>query len=642
MVKLYKIKFIKEFDKKKIGDTANCSKKSADAFIKNGYAEYVKEPENKLIPKKKIKKKKIQIEPTTKEILLQEKSTQELEDFKENEINWTEEIYWDSWDKIKGHIKKLLGNREPYIKDEPIKWFLLSHNKDTIKGRPQMIESMKMKMPLIRQAVKKIKDKETKEEIEIQSFYFFDEKFDKRYDGFQKDAFALDFYKYIVETPDDKRFYLLTKEKLPNETCTFKGMAVELSDWNELSRTMKLPSLSRIFFVKEFKPAIKIMPKEDLIKFTQTNSITEEDWLNYLAIHKLGTINNFPAEMELLRSAFILSSKVDGWPLHLGVIGQAGTRKTMGHGESLAFKFTESEEDIMIDSGNSRLKGLIPSFKGTITKEGFLINSERIGIIDEIGKMVEDELNKHDQSAVNVLGKINPILEHKHRKVTSGNTDDCSSTATAKFLFLTNPISSKLTIYDHLTVLDPTTMSRILWWVQDEDEVKFVLSDEGILRNSPQDTNETKVTHKSVANPPDTFTSIYTCYIENRKKGIFLGKSWGKVCSSNICNRDDFLSLFDTCYSFVCDIKDSDVLKLANTITTLAKEPMKTSVWKPRSYHHVKLLVDGLCKHRCLFKDYDSSFIAKQEDYDLAERILIRMVKGWDTNLAPKENWNGF
>ena len=505
-----------------------------------------------------------------------------------------------------------------------------------------MIESMKMRMPLIRQAVKKIKDKETKEEVELQSFYFFDEKFDKRYDGFQKDAFALDFYKYIVETPDDKRFYLLTQEKLPNETCTFEGMAVELSDWNELSRTMRLPSLSRIFFVKEFKPAIKIIPKEDLIKFTKTNSITEEDWLNYLAIHKLGTINNFPIEMELLRSAFILSSKVDGWPLHLGVIGQAGTRKTMGHGESLAFKFTESEEDIMIDSGNSRLKGLIPSFKGTITKEGFLINSERIGIIDEIGKMVEDELNKHDQSAVNVLGKINPILEHKHRKVTSGNTDDCSATATAKFLFLTNPIGNKLTIYEHLTVLDPTTMSRILWWVQDEEEVKFVLSDDGILRNSPQDINKTKITHKSAENPPDTHTSIYSCYIENRKKGIFLGKSWGKVCSSNIGNRDDFLSLFDTCYNFVCDTKDSDVLKLANTITILAKEPMKTSVWKPRSYHHVKLLVDGLCKHRCLFKDYDSSFKVKKEDYDLAERILIRMVKGWDTNLSPKENFNGF
>ncbi|HUW43892.1 MAG TPA: hypothetical protein VMV95_02955, partial [Bacillota bacterium] len=59
MVKLYKIKFIKEFDKKKIGDTANCSKLSADSFIKNGYAEYVEEPKQKEKKKKKIIKKKV-------------------------------------------------------------------------------------------------------------------------------------------------------------------------------------------------------------------------------------------------------------------------------------------------------------------------------------------------------------------------------------------------------------------------------------------------------------------------------------------------------------------------------------------------------------------------------------------------------
>jgi len=66
---------------------------------------------------------------------------------------------------------------------------------------------------------------------------------------------------------------------------------------------------------------------------------------------------------------------------------------------------------------------------------------------------------------------------------------------------------------------------------------------------------------------------------------------------------------------------------------------MKTSVWKPRAAHHVKLVIDGLVKHRCLFKDYDASFTAKKEDYDLAERILVRMVKGWDTELGHSEEF---
>lgn len=51
MKKLYQIKFIKETELKKIGDIANCSKKSADGYINAGYAEYVnneiKQPEKR-------------------------------------------------------------------------------------------------------------------------------------------------------------------------------------------------------------------------------------------------------------------------------------------------------------------------------------------------------------------------------------------------------------------------------------------------------------------------------------------------------------------------------------------------------------------------------------------------------------------
>lgn len=581
----------------------------------------------------------------TVEILKQELKQQEIENFKEGEINWLEGEFWDSWDKVKGHSKKLWGHKQEWI-EEPPKWFFLAHSKDTIKGKPQMIESMKIRMPLVRCAVKKHKDKTPQtnpgepavyfnEEVEIQSFYFFDEKFDKRHDGFQKDAFALDFYKYLIETPDDKKFYLLTQQKLPNETCSFNGMGVELDDWSELSRTMKIPSISRLFFVKDFEPSVKIMEKKKLVEFTKNKKISEEIWLNYLAIHKLGTINNFPLDVERLRSAFILSGKVDGWPMHLGVMGPTGTRKTMGHGEALCYKFTEDESEILADSGNSRLRGLIPSFKGTITKPGFLLSTERFGVTDEIGKMIEDELGRHDQTGTNILGKLNPILEHKHRKIVSGNTDDCNSVATAKFLFLTNPIANKRTIAEHVSALDPSTMSRILWWVQDDQEIGLVLGGDGIFRNFPQDIRKTKTMQE---NPPETLTSISNCYIENRKKDIVLKKSWGRYILEYI-DRDSFLSLFDTCYSFLCEINDSKVQELVKTTTNLAQEPMKSSVWKPRAYHHIKLLIDGLCKHRCLFEDYDSSFKANQTDYDRAERILIRMVKGWDTNLALKEEF---
>lgn len=57
MVKLYKIKFIKDSEKCKEGDIKEATKKNAESYVKNGYAEYVEEPKQKENIKKSIKKK---------------------------------------------------------------------------------------------------------------------------------------------------------------------------------------------------------------------------------------------------------------------------------------------------------------------------------------------------------------------------------------------------------------------------------------------------------------------------------------------------------------------------------------------------------------------------------------------------------
>ncbi len=567
-----------------------------------------------------------------KEKLKKEMKAQEIEGYDENKINWLEGDFYDSWDKTKGHMKKLWNHKKEYS-GEPPKWYFLAHSKDKIRGKPQLIEPTQKNIPLVRLAIKREKDKGQNGDdyvnesgyIDIQSFYFFDERYDKRYNGYLEDTFSLYFYMYQIITKEDKRYFILTQEKLPNEICDFEGMLIEMADLTELSRSLKIPSISGFFIMKKANPSVKIISKEELIKYTKDNKISEQDWLDTLAYHPLGTMNNFPLEVEMLRSSFTLSGKVDGWGPHLGIIGPPGTCKSMGHIESLSYKF---EEEPRIAEGSAwTIKGLGPSFKQSIADVGYFAKAHRIGFIDEIGKMVEKELNKHESSSNNILGDFNFLLEHKKRLVGSGNTGEIETQATAKFMFVTNPISNMRTIGKHIGAIDPTFMSRIFWWVQDREEQELVLSKRGVIRNPPkplQDISPLK------SNPPTTYTSI--SLIENREKGIVLKKLWGKVKS-----REDFLTLFDSCYSFVCEIEDSKVEILCNVVTALAKEPMKSSVWKPRAYHHVKLLVDGLCKHRCLFKDYDVSFVAKPEDYDLAERILVRMVNSWEIDLQPKE-----
>lgn len=71
--------------------------------------------------------------------------------------------------------------------------------------------------------------------------------------------------------------------------------------------------------------------------------------------------------------------------------------------------------------------------------------------------------------------------------------------------------------------------------------------------------------------------------------------------------------------------------------TNLIKEPMK-QVWRARGLHHIILILDGLVKYRCLFRDFDKSFNPKKEDYEDLERILIHMIKTWETEFD-KNSW---
>jgi hypothetical protein len=447
----------------------------------------------------------------------------------------------------------------------------------------------------------------------MQTFFGFDENFDKRNDGFQKDCFSLDFWQYRVIDASGKEYYIWSQQKLPNEHCTFKGMIIQLDDYAELSRNLKVKCISRVFILKDFEPSVKILSKEKLIEYTQGRKITEQDWFNFMAYHPIGTYNFFTDDFMRLKSSFILSGKLNGIPAHLGVISQPGRRKSMGIIENTAYKFSEDMK--ILEGGNSRIKALSPSFKEKPASIGHLAQADRIAFIDEFGKMVDFELNKHQVTNGNVMGEINFLLDNKERIVGSGNDNTCRVQANCKSIWISNPISNKTSIYNHVGAIDPTTMSRILWFVFDKEEDDFVFSDKGIVKVPPTPTQE--------------YNTIYNNTYQ------LLSKCWGKVGS-----REEFLSLFDTCYSFVCDLDENKINELVSKTCELAREPMKSSVWKPRAYHHIYLLIDGLCKHRCLFKDYDATFTAKPEDYTLAERILVRMVKSWDTDLSPKrEGW---
>jgi hypothetical protein len=563
-----------------------------------------------------------------KEILKKESGEQETENFKENEINWLEDDFYDDWDKVKGHWHNIAkpNSKEIFKMNESPKiekWFFLAHFKDEIEGKPQLVHDVMQRIPLIRLTSKINKEGSGKDKTEWKTpqYLFFDERYDKRYDGAMISIFALDFWIYKIKY-NGKEHYVYSQDKLPDGKCRIQGMSIDLADVSEMSNTLKINSLSHIFIVKEAESAVKTLSKKDLVKFVKDKKIDLEKWLCHISQHPLGTINKFPIEVEILRSSILLSGKESGWPLHLAILGPHGSRKTMGHGETIYSKF--DEEIIMASATNYNLKGLIPSFRKSPAEPGYLLRCHRIAIIDEIGKLVEKEAKKHDRTVTNVMGEFNDILEHKQRSGGSGN-DFIDINPTAKGIFILNPVKGKESIYQHVGLIDPTTMSRILWWVQDEEEQEIVMGDEGIIRNPPHSLPRP-------LNPPHSLLSIYSKLVDSSiiKKSIVL-----KKCRGCVTDKETFLTTYDSCNNFLSDIDDLEVNKLTSGSLALSKEPMR-GIWKPRSYHITKLLIDGIVKMRCLFDDHDSSFTAKQQDYDIAERILVRMVKGWDTDLSIK------
>jgi hypothetical protein len=576
----------------------------------------------------KNKKNKKNIDEV-KEILTEEQKEQEFAKFKKDEINWLNNKFYDTWDKVKGHWHNIVRpdtKQEIPVDESPKieKWFFLSHENDRIEGKPQLVHDVMQRIPLIRLTSKmnSYSFKGIKIEWKTPKYLMFDQRYDKRYDGAMVDSFSLDFWVYKTKY-NGKEYYIYSQKKLPDGKCSIKGMIVDMDDSCQMSDTLKINSLTHIFIAKEAESAIKTLPKQDLINFVKDKKINLDKWLTHLSQHPYGTINNFPVEMELLRSAFLLSGKFDGWPLHLAIWGPQGTRKTMGHGETLYSKFDEVMK--MASATNYRLKGLIPSFRKSPPDAGYILQSHRIAIIDEIGKLIDAEANRHDQKATNIMGEFNDILEHKHRSGGSGN-DFIDIDPTAKVLEISNPCSGKLSIYNHVGLIDPTKMGRMIWWIQDSAEQELVLGPQGLIRNPPE--------QETLENPPNTSLSLYE-KLNNRnieKNSIVL-----KKCRGELVSKEDFLTIYDSCNIFLSEAEDTEIEKLVNMVTSLAREPMK-GVWRPRAFHHVRLLVDGICKARCLFDDKDNTFKAKRIDYDWAERILVRMVKSWDTDLSPKRD----
>ncbi len=512
----------------------------------------------------------------------------ESPNYTRHEINWIE---GDSWEKVKKQ------NIDFLIKEKRL--VVLAHYQDKCRGKPQLIHQTIQRIPLIKRT-ERVKHNKEGETIFTQ-YKFLDDPYDKRFDGRIIEAIAFDFWVYRL-IDKGKEYFLFSEKELPSDFSEIEGMKIDLDDLSGISDTLKINKIATIFLVKDYKSAVSILPKDKLIKFTKekkfTNGWDAQGFQDYIFTHEDGNIYDYSEDFNMLRLSQLLSGKYEGYPLHLLKMGPVGTGKTT-EAESLDFKFRE--ENGILEAGTSRMKVLVPSFKEKPANLGYICNCNRIAIIDELMKMVSNAMQNQHIDINNYFGELNMLLEQKKRLVGSGNDNSVIVKATAKICITTNPIKGKNLLAYHLGVLDNTTLSRMLIWIQDKEETEKIYQKEGIRQSK----------FKEIREESEGNSSFY----------------------------HDFLTIYDSCQDFLVEYNKEKVREIFTKVSSQAKEPMK-QVWKARGLHHTILLLDGITKYRCLFRDYDSTFKSTEEDYKLLEKIITHMVKTWDSNLED-DGWGG-
>ena len=548
------------------------------------------------------------IDKQSKELLIEAANEQALEDVNIGDVNWLEksEDYFKSWARVKMKNTSMLKDGGEL--------FQLFGCTDEITGKPQIRDNVrKTSITLLVKCVKK-----DEEGVEQEKYKFVDDYYNKRDDGYETDVLEKTFWVYDV-VDNGESYLIFCNKKIENqEVHTFHGMKIKVPHKKEFDKNLSCRGSANLFFCKESESTIKPIDQDKIIpyveEFVKDYSIGKKEYsslmMDYIFINDNGNIYRQPDDYMRMRHSHLLSGKEDGYPNNLCIWSSPGLGKTC-EAECTDRIFQES----IMEAGNSTPKALIQSFKEKPANPGFILSSNRIAIIDELMKMIDNQIgNSRGLNDVkNQLGQLNMILEHKKRTVGSGNDNTLTSQSTAKPLIFTNPSMKSSFLHEELSVLDASTLTRLLPWVKDVEHEKFI--------------EENKLLKCA-----DTHPICYTKIDRENEKVLYKGKVFAHRL------RDFYVTIYDSCQNFSCKVDISKVDTIFKTLVQISKNPMKT-IWKRRGLHHTKLMLDGIVKFRCIFEDFDTKFEAIDKDYDDLERIMVRMVKSWDTNMSIKEDY---
>lgn len=398
----------------------------------------------------------------------------------------------------------------------------------------------------------------------------------------------VDMYIYEFESNDNLGYVLLSEHKIKIGENTIKGMIVGMNDTVEIGNKVNIGSKTQILFVFDTIPSVKELTYVDeMFELTKPYNLTEDKLYNFI-FHfpsrekdEEGISFQHPRNFMKFLVATMISSKRSSYPLHLIIIGSKGTGKT--YLKKIICELM-NEKDSITSSGGNTLKGIIPSHADRKRLElGSLLRANRIVCWDEglriLSKIKEDESDSSSEK----LGDLNDILLHEELNLISGFHRLNGVKMRAKCIMMTNNVRVDDDIFSLYRKVAPSFLDRFMIIMQDKNHVKFIKDEKGKTLNT--------------FNIP----------------------------------KNDWLSIYDFLNNFKVVINDDEVTKIVEKYKNNLEGEILDSFIGRYKQHHLKCLLDGIVKIRCLC-ERDREFVAKEVDYKQLEELVIYLLNGWFEN----------
>ena len=394
-------------------------------------------------------------------------------------------------------------------------------------------------------------------------------------------------HRWITHAVDDKKrkIVLITKDKVPASELILKGMKIDLADKAILGEDTKINTALPVFMVTEFKE-----DKEEYnIDTLRTYATTLKGDLPKIFFQQYP----HPLWFRQLIMAYVLHSKQgveNKWPFHLMWIAKRGLGKSVIG--TIIQRAIEPETD-GLDCAASTLKKVIPSFAEKPPKQGYLAECKRMGFLDEFLKLVTKSSRYADEN-LSLLASMNNLLEHKTDLSCGSGVGSIKPVVTARFLVATNTSKKTSTLIDMIQMDDSTEAFFSRWLIY-------------------------------------PMTKTHAKYIEEQKNTIF--KPY------NIKNKKLLRQLIHYCQDTPVIYDDKKVIEVfIKGQKILEQESVLHEFYCARMRHHLRCILDGIVKYRCL-NDGDLTFEVIDDDYEELERmlhmILVSWIEGYDIKCIP-------